>query len=82
MNARTVYSRPPQARDRYDAGMHAALLLPLAFVGVLVAVFLVLILLGRPQGFVRIASIATGLAVVVLGVATVVVWLTGGAPVA
>lgn len=61
--------------------MTAEILLPLAFVGVLIAVFAALILLGRPKGFVRIASIVTGFAVVVLGAATIVVWLAGGAPV-
>ena len=61
--------------------MPTALLLPLTFVVALVTVFLVLILLGRPKGFVRVASLVAGLAVVVLGLATVGVWLTGGAPV-
>lgn len=60
--------------------MHLALLLPLAFIGVLVAVFLALILLGRPKGFVRIASIATGFAVLVLGTATIAVCLVDGVP--
>jgi len=59
----------------------AEILLPLAFVGVLVVVFAALILLGRPKGFVRIASLVTGIAVVVLGAASLVVWLAGGAPV-
>jgi len=57
----------------------AEILLPLAFVGVLVVVFAALILLGRPKGFVRIASLVTGIAVVVLGAASLVVWLAGGA---
>ncbi len=61
--------------------MTAELLLPLALVVVLVAVFLLLVLLGRPQGFVRIASLVVGFAVVVLGAATLAVWLSGGAPV-
>jgi len=57
----------------------AEILLPLAFVGVLVVVFAALILLGRPKGFVRIASLVTGITVVVLGAASLVVWLAGGA---
>jgi len=57
----------------------AEILLPLAFVGVLVVVFAALILLGRPKGFVRIASLVTGIAVVVLGAASLLVWLAGGA---
>ena len=61
--------------------MTVELLLPLTLVVVLVAVFLVLVLLGRPQGFVRIASIVVGFAVVALGAATLAVWLAGGAPV-
>ncbi|HWL60435.1 MAG TPA: hypothetical protein VNQ48_06085 [Microbacteriaceae bacterium] len=59
--------------------MTAEILLPLAFVGVLVVVFAALILLGRPKGFVRIASLVTGITVVVLGAASLVVWLAGGA---
>lgn len=59
--------------------MTAEILLPLAFVGVLVVVFAALILLGRPKGFVRIASLVTGIAVVVLGAASLLVWLAGGA---
>ena len=61
--------------------MTAANLLPLAFVAILAVVFLVLILLGRPQGFVRIASIVAGFAVVVLGAATLGLWLGGAVPV-
>ena len=58
--------------------MTADVVLPLAFVAVLIAVFLVLILLGRPKGFVRIASIVSGFAVVALAAATLGVWLAGG----
>jgi len=58
--------------------MPAAIALPLAFVAILAVVFLVLILLGRPQGFVRIASLVAGFAVVGLGAATLAVWLAGG----
>lgn len=75
MSARSVYSRQRAGWDRYHATVTAGTVLPLAFVGVLVTVFLVLILLGRPQGFVRIASIVSGFAVVVLGLATLGSWI-------
>ncbi len=49
----------------------------MVLVGVIVLVFVVLILLGRPQGFVRIAPAVSGIAVLVLGLATLGVWLAG-----
>lgn len=58
--------------------MTPALLLPMVLVGALVATFLVLILLGRPQGFVRITSTVAAIAVLALGVTTIGL-LAGGA---
>ncbi len=58
--------------------MHWDLLLPFLLAGVLVAVFLVLIAAGRPQGFVRVASAVSGIAVLVLGLLTVGLWAGGG----
>jgi len=51
--------------------------LPLLLAGVIALVFLVLILAGRPKGFVRIASTAAGLAVLVLGLTTLGLWVGG-----
>jgi len=54
-----------------------AVVLPLLLAGVITLVFLVLILLGRPKGFVRLASAISGVAVLVLGLGTLGLWLGG-----
>lgn len=59
--------------------MEWAVVLPLILAGVITLVFLVLILAGRPKGFVRIASAVTGVAILALGLTTLGLWLTSGA---
>ncbi len=54
-----------------------AVVLPLILAGVITLVFVVLILLGRPKGFVRIVSTVSGVAVLALGLGTLGLWLAG-----
>jgi len=62
---------------RYHRDVTPAVVLPLVLAGIVTVVFAVLILLGRPKGFVRIASAVSGVAILALGLTTLGLWLGG-----
>ena len=63
--------------DRYHHRVSPSTVLPLVLAGIVTVVFVVLIALGRPKGFVRIASAVSGVSVLALGLTTLGLWLGG-----